>query len=104
MGEYEGSHMEKQRGNAVDATARSPLQRLREAHNEENRRGLGRLLLFLSIMVTWVPAAFLIEWLIPQSVPGIFLWAGYAIASILLWQRYLYRRYGTTPWVVAKTK
>jgi hypothetical protein len=96
--------MEKPRGTAVDETTRSPLRRFREALGEENRRGLGRLLLFFSIMVTWIPVAFLIEWLIPPSVPGIFLWAGYAIASILLWQRYLYRRYGTTPWVVAKTK
>ncbi len=53
---------------------------------------LAQAVLFLLPLVTWVPAAFLIEWLgVPQLI-GVLLWLGYVGVSLFVWDRYLLRR------------
>ncbi len=53
---------------------------------------IAQALLFLLPPVTWIPAAFLIEWLgVPQLI-GVLLWFGYVSVSIYVGYRYLSRR------------
>ena len=53
---------------------------------------LRQVLLFFLPLVTWVPAAFLIDLLTISSGAKLLTWAAYAVASVLIWDRILKRR------------